>query len=198
MSLFSALMASVSGMNAQANSLSTISDNIANADTTGYKQASTQFEDMLNEVSTSQYNAGGVATIVGYSIAQQGDLTPTNSATDLAIQGNGFFVVENASGDTFLTLRRVFYPERQRRSRQRLRLHAARISDQRDNRYDDRRYAEPAGAGQHLDRRARGQSFHLGNIHRQSSVERHNRRRHLAFRQHGGIDLHRPNIACRL
>ena len=103
MSLFSALMASVSGMNAQANSLSTISDNIANADTTGYKQASTQFEDMLNEVSTSQYNAGGVATIVGYSIAQQGDLTSTNSATDLAIQGNGFFVVENASGDTFLT-----------------------------------------------------------------------------------------------
>ena len=58
---------------------------------------------MLNEVSTSQYNAGGVATIVGYSIAQQGDLTPTNSATDLAIQGNGFFVVENASGDTYLT-----------------------------------------------------------------------------------------------
>jgi flagellar hook protein FlgE len=103
MSLYSALMASVSGMSAQANSLSTISDNIANADTTGYKQASAQFEDMLNEVSTSQYNAGGVATIVGYNIAQQGDLTPTNSSTDLAIQGNGFFVVQDASGDTFLT-----------------------------------------------------------------------------------------------
>ena len=50
MSLYSALMASVSGMSAQANALSTISDNIANADTTGYKQASTQFEDMLERI----------------------------------------------------------------------------------------------------------------------------------------------------
>lgn len=103
MSLYSALMASVSGMSAQANSLSTISDNIANADTTGYKEASTQFEDMLNEVGTSSYNAGGVSTIVTYGIAQQGDLTAATSSTDMAIQGNGFFVVQNASGDTFLT-----------------------------------------------------------------------------------------------
>jgi flagellar hook protein FlgE len=103
MSLYSALMASVSGMSAQANSLSTISDNIANADTTGYKQASTQFEDMLNEVGTSQYNAGGVSTIVTYGIGQQGDLASTSSSTDMAIQGNGFFVVQDESGNTFLT-----------------------------------------------------------------------------------------------
>lgn len=103
MSLYSALMASVSGMQGQANSLSTISDNIANADTTGYKQASTEFEDMLNEVSTSQYTAGGVGTIVSYDIAQQGDISSASSTTDLAIQGNGFFVVQSADGETFLT-----------------------------------------------------------------------------------------------
>jgi flagellar hook protein FlgE len=103
MSLLSALMASVSGMQAQANSLSTISDNIANADTTGYKNATTQFEDMLSSVSANNYNAGGVATVVGYNISSQGSLASTTSATDLAIQGNGFFVVQNSSGANLLT-----------------------------------------------------------------------------------------------
>ncbi len=103
MSLLSALMASVSGMQAQANALSTISDNIANADTTGYKEASTQFEDMLSSVSANDYNAGGVSTIVRYGISSQGSLESTTSSTDLAIQGNGFFVVQNSSGASLLT-----------------------------------------------------------------------------------------------
>ncbi|QAY96201.1 flagellar hook protein FlgE [Methylovirgula ligni] len=111
MSLYSALMASVSGMSAQANALSTISDNIANADTTGYKQASTQFEDMLNEFSTSEYDAGGVGTVVNYNIAQQGDPTSTTTSTNMAIEGNGFFVVENASGETYLTRAGSFAPD---------------------------------------------------------------------------------------
>jgi flagellar hook protein FlgE len=110
MSLYSALMASVSGMSAQANSLSTISDNIANADTTGYKEASTQFEDMLNEFSPSEYNAGGVATVVNYNISEQGDTTATSTSTNMAIEGNGFFVVQNASGDTYLTRAGSFAP----------------------------------------------------------------------------------------
>lgn len=110
MSLYSALMASVSGMSAQANSLSTISDNIANANTTGYKEASTQFEDMLNEFSPSEYNAGGVATVINYNIGQQGDTTATSTSTNMAVEGNGFFVVQNASGDTFLTRAGSFAP----------------------------------------------------------------------------------------
>ena len=130
MSLYSALMASVSGMSAQANALSTISDNIANADTTGYKQASTQFEDMLNEYSTSEYNAGGVATVVNYNIAQQGDPTSTSTSTNMAIEGNGFFVVENASGQTYLTLRRFVRARRERQSRQCFRLYADGLPDQ--------------------------------------------------------------------
>jgi flagellar hook protein FlgE len=103
MSLFSALTASVSGLQAQANALSAISDNIANADTTGYKEVDTQFQDMLSSVSPTNYNAGGVGTIVRYLISQQGSLASTTSDTDLAIQGNGFFVVQNASGAPLLT-----------------------------------------------------------------------------------------------
>lgn len=103
MSLFSALNASVSGMAAQANKLSTISDNIANSNTTGYKQASTQFENLINQIGATSYNAGGVGTLIRYNILEQGNLTSTTSATDLGIQGNGFFLVEDANGATLLT-----------------------------------------------------------------------------------------------
>ncbi|WP_026606649.1 flagellar hook protein FlgE [Methylocapsa acidiphila] len=103
MSLFSALNASVSGMSAQANKLSTISDNISNSHTTGYKQASTEFEDLVNQMGSSNYNAGGVETVVRYNVLEQGSLTSTTSTTDLAIQGSGFFLVQGSDGTTYLT-----------------------------------------------------------------------------------------------
>lgn len=110
MSLFSAMMASVSGMQAQANMLSTISDNISNSGTDGYKEATASFEDMLSQVSTTSYSAGGVGTVIGYGISSQGELTSASSSTDLAISGNGFFVVQNGSGDTYLTRAGDFRP----------------------------------------------------------------------------------------
>ncbi|WP_036261308.1 flagellar hook protein FlgE [Methylocapsa aurea] len=111
MSLFSALNASVSGMAAQANKLSTVSDNIANSNTTGYKQASTEFQNLVNQTGTTTYNAGGVGTLVRYNLLQQGNLAGTTSTTDLAIQGNGFFLVQDASGATFLTRAGAFTPD---------------------------------------------------------------------------------------
>jgi flagellar hook protein FlgE len=110
MSLFSAMMASVSGMQGQATLLSTISDNIANSSTTGYKQADAAFEDMLSQVSKTSYTAGGVGTTIGYGISTQGDLQSAASATDLGISGNGFFVVQDASGNTYLTRAGDFSP----------------------------------------------------------------------------------------
>ena len=110
MSLFSAMMASVSGMQGQATLLSTISDNIANSSTTGYKQANAAFEDMLSQVSTTTYTAGGVGTTIGYGISTQGDLQSAASSTDLGISGNGFFVVQDASGNTYLTRAGDFSP----------------------------------------------------------------------------------------
>lgn len=110
MGLFSAMMASVSGMQAQANQLGTISDNIANANTTGYKEASAQFEDMLSQFGTTSYTPGGVATAIRYGISDQGGLTSTTFATDLAISGNGFFVVQDGSGNAFLSRAGNFTP----------------------------------------------------------------------------------------
>lgn len=103
MSLFSAMMASVSGMQGQATLLSTISDNISNSSTTGYKEANASFQDMLSQVSTTSYTAGGVGTRINYGISTQGDLQSATQATDMGISGNGFFVVQDASNNTFLT-----------------------------------------------------------------------------------------------
>lgn len=103
MSLFSTLTTSVSGMSAQSFKLATISDNVANVDTIGYKQAGTQFESLVEELNSTSYNAAGVGTRVRYNISEQGDLTATTSPTDLAVQGNGFFIVRDAAGATFLT-----------------------------------------------------------------------------------------------
>lgn len=104
MSLFSALSSSVSGMSSQASNLATISENIANANTTGYKQASASFQALVDQMgSTTTYDAGGVGTIIRYNVLEQGSLTDTTSPTDLAIQGNGFFLVQGVDGNTYLT-----------------------------------------------------------------------------------------------
>jgi flagellar hook protein FlgE len=90
-------------MNAQSTKLGTIADNIANTGTTGYKAASTQFSALLLNSSETAYNSGAVATEIRHSISKQGSLTYTTSATDLAIQGNGFMVVSDPNGTPYLT-----------------------------------------------------------------------------------------------
>lgn len=103
MSLYGMLRTSVSGMTAQSNLLGTVSDNIANAGTTGYKRADTQFSSLLLETGGTEYQSGSVNTDVRYAISQQGALNYTSSSTDLAIQGSGFFLVNDPSGQTQLT-----------------------------------------------------------------------------------------------
>ena len=103
MSLFGTLNTSVSGMSAQASKLSAIGDNIANASTTGYKRATTEFETLLGHQATSNYESGGVQSRVRYAVSEQGTVSSTTSTTDLAIQGNGFFVVQSSSGAVAMT-----------------------------------------------------------------------------------------------
>ena len=103
MSLYGTMRTGVSGMNAQSNRLSTVAENIANANTTGYKRASTEFSSMILPSSNGAYNSGGVQTQVRYSISEQGATTYTTSASDLAIDGGGFFIVEGANGQEYLT-----------------------------------------------------------------------------------------------
>ncbi|NVP54991.1 flagellar hook protein FlgE [Mycoplana rhizolycopersici] len=110
MSLYGTMRTGVSGMNAQANRLSTVADNIANANTTGYKKASTQFSSLILPTTGGAYNSGGVTTDVRYSISAQGTFTYTTSATDLAINGSGFFIVKGSDGAEYLTRAGAFTP----------------------------------------------------------------------------------------
>src|SRR5215510_12690250 len=113
MSLYGVMRTGVSGMNAQSNKLSTVSDNIANVNTTGYKRASTEFSSLILKSGSGNYDSGAVETQVRYAISDQGSLTFTTSTTDLAVQGNGFFVVSDASGTNYLTRAGSFVPDSQ-------------------------------------------------------------------------------------
>ena len=111
MSLFNTMQTSVSGMAAQASALSTIGDNIANSATTGYKEASAQFQTVLGQSSPSDYESGGVQTDVRYGVTNQGTLASTTSPTDLAVNGNGFFIVSQGGQGTYLTRAGSFVPD---------------------------------------------------------------------------------------
>jgi flagellar hook protein FlgE len=111
MSLYGMMRTGVSGMNAQANRLSTVADNIANSSTTGYKRAGTEFSSLVIPSITGNYNSGGVTTSIRYATSVQGDLKYTSSNTDLAINGDGFFVVQDPSGKPFLTRAGSFVPD---------------------------------------------------------------------------------------
>lgn len=112
MSLYGMMRTGVAGMNAQANRLSTVADNIANSSTTGYKRASTEFSSLVLPSTSGDYNSGGVATTVVNSISKPGELKYTTSVTDLAIDGSGFFVVSDPGGTTFLTRAGSFVPDK--------------------------------------------------------------------------------------
>lgn len=104
MSLNGVLRTSVSGMNAQSNRLSTVAENIQNAGTTGYKRTSTEFSSLLLEsTDRGAYNSGAVETTIRRSISENGPHANTSSDSDLAITGNGFFVVRDPGGLPFLT-----------------------------------------------------------------------------------------------
>jgi flagellar hook protein FlgE len=107
MSVFGALYAAVSGLNANSNALGIISDNISNANTVGYKETGTDFSTLVTQSgSPSLYSPGGVQTSPFYNVAQQGVLQAESAPTDLAISGGGFFVVNSsasASGETSFT-----------------------------------------------------------------------------------------------
>jgi flagellar hook protein FlgE len=94
MSLSGALSSAISALSAQSSAIAMISDNIANSSTVGYKTTSASFESLVSNSSGSKsYASGGVNTLSSSNISTQGLLTTTTSATDMGIQGNGFFAV---------------------------------------------------------------------------------------------------------
>ncbi|KAA0591850.1 flagellar hook protein FlgE [Azospirillum lipoferum] len=115
MSLYSAMRSGVSGMSAQSSRLAAISDNISNSQTVGYKRATVDFSTLVTSPgSRSTYTASGVQSATHYQVQQDGTILGTGSSTDMAISGNGFFVVGNkASGTPQYSLTRAgsFLPD---------------------------------------------------------------------------------------
>jgi flagellar hook protein FlgE len=92
------MMIGVSGLNAQSRAMSVFSSNIANVNTVGYKTSQSVFETMLGSANGgAQGLATGVMAGAQANIAQQGAEFATSSATDLAINGNGFFCVSTSA-----------------------------------------------------------------------------------------------------
>lgn len=100
MTISSSLNAGVAGLNANASRLASISDNIANSGTYGYKRASTDFQSMVNSSSlgTGSYSAGGVRAATTRLIDERGALVSTSSALDLAVSGRGMLPVTQSAG----------------------------------------------------------------------------------------------------
>ena len=105
------LNASVSGMQANSNWLSTISQNVANANTTGYKNQETDFSTLVDQVSNVASDGGGVTTTSRSLNALQGNIVSSQTITNLAVQGSGFFVVSDVTGAVFLTRNGTFAPD---------------------------------------------------------------------------------------
>jgi len=100
MSILGAMFTAVSGVNAQSRSLGHISDNIANSQTTGYKKVETRFETLITVSNQNLHSPGGVIASPFFANNVQGNITQTQDNTNLAITGNGFFVVSRANNQT--------------------------------------------------------------------------------------------------
>ncbi|HPW68672.1 MAG: flagellar hook protein FlgE [Deltaproteobacteria bacterium] len=104
MGISSSLFSGISGLSTHGNAMSVIGDNIANVNTIGFKSSRTTFEDVLSQsVSTasgsSQIGRGTALSDID-TLFQQGSFESTSNATDLAIGGNGFFIVSPLGSET--------------------------------------------------------------------------------------------------
>ena len=94
MGLFGALNSAVSGMRAQSYALENVSGNIANSQTTAYKRIDTSFQDLIPDKNSNQQLAGNVVANSRLTNSVQGDIQTASVSTFMAINGQGFFVVQ--------------------------------------------------------------------------------------------------------
>jgi flagellar hook protein FlgE len=112
MGILSSLFAGVSGLNANGTALSVIGNNIANLSTVGFKGSKATFADLIS--SSISGGSGAIQTGIGVALTSvqgnfsQGSLTTSSNVLDLAIDGNGFFIVEDAQGGTFYSRAGMF------------------------------------------------------------------------------------------
>lgn len=107
MSLYGALYSGVSGLKGQSNKIGIISDNISNVNTVGYKGNRGGFESLVtSSASVADFSPGGVLGSNQQLVSKQGLLQSTDSPTDIAISGDGFFVVNqqpDSAGQVYYT-----------------------------------------------------------------------------------------------
>jgi flagellar hook protein FlgE len=105
--MIASLYAGISGLSAQATAMTVIGDNIANVNTTAFKSNSSHFANILSNSLGGESATSGVGRGVEFwgASAQwtQGSLENSANSTDLAINGKGFFMVEDMSGSRFYT-----------------------------------------------------------------------------------------------
>nr|WP_321984934.1 flagellar hook-basal body complex protein [uncultured Lichenicoccus sp.] len=103
MSIFSAMDTAVSGLTAQSVSFSNISNNISNSQTTGYKATDTSFADFVEASSAVAGQSASVVATTQYANQAQGTITSSSANGALAINGSGFFAVNEISGASTTT-----------------------------------------------------------------------------------------------
>lgn len=105
MGILSSLYTGVSGMTAQGEALGVIGDNIANANTAGFKASRAEFQDIISKnlkgILGGNQIGRGVKIGAVNPILAQGNVDPTEKATDLSISGDGYFVVRGSDGESF-------------------------------------------------------------------------------------------------
>lgn len=100
MGIYGAMSTAVTGLRAQSFALENISGNIANSQTTGFKRIDTDFIDLIPDAPQKRQTAGSVIAQSRSTNNLQGDVKASTTETFMAINGNGFFVVEPAIGQT--------------------------------------------------------------------------------------------------
>ncbi|MBK9323189.1 MAG: flagellar hook protein FlgE [Bdellovibrionaceae bacterium] len=105
MGILSSLYTGVSGMAAQGEALGVISDNIANANTIGFKASRAEFQDIISKnlkgILGGNQIGRGVKIGAVNPILTQGNVDSTDKVTDLAVSGDGYFKVKGSDGDSF-------------------------------------------------------------------------------------------------
>lgn len=100
MSIFGALTTAVSGLDAQSSAFTNISNNIANSQSTGYKDVGTNFIDYLTDSTSTTNGPESVVAQPAYTNDAQGPITQSTDKLALAINGQGFFSVSTASASS--------------------------------------------------------------------------------------------------
>ena len=103
MGIFDALTTAVSGLQAQSFALQNISGNIANSQTVGYKETDTAFDALVSQAALGEQTSGGVYATSVASNGVQGTIQNETVPTDMAINGQGYFVVTQSTGNSGTT-----------------------------------------------------------------------------------------------